>query len=385
MSPELEERSRGPRVFVSYSFANPSIGNVKRELENLGFRPTIVDDTTLLGKESLTESIAALIREADYVVPVVDAHAVGSAWVHKEVELATEAGVPFIPLLEPRVEPTGVFEDVPSVLNMDIERLAKRLLKNYVLLEFDESYPAHVRLEALVRYMSGEQPGLVDPTRRLSSKLRPVFDALLGVDHEPLHGQMLRYWSHLQDAFDELQAIAPIYRTAIRPFLEGWGHGRDEIIGKTWNAVARLIVGRQLMLLIQTASPEFREEWGPLRPGATRMHDEWSAISESDPMAKCSLWGVGARTFPLQEWANDPQSPLGEWLLVDAEYSTGLRRKMIVPNRKVIASGVRLHEPPRRYLQSWEWLEFVLPQLATGGAPSELQTASEAIVALREV
>jgi hypothetical protein len=382
MSPELEERSRGPRVFVSYSFANPSIGNVKRELESLGFRPTIVDDTTLLGKESLTESIAELIRQADYVVPLLDAHAVSSAWVQKEMELATEAGIPFVPILEPLVEPTGVFADVPSVRNMDIEKLAERLLKNYVLLEFDESYPAHVQLEALVRYMSSEQRGLVDPMRRLSSKLRPVFDGLLDVDHEALHAQTLRFWTSLQDAFDELQAIAPVYRTAIRPFLEGWGEGRDEIIGKTWNAVARLIIGHQLIRLIGSASPEFRGEWGPLRPGATRMLDEWSAISEGDPTVKLWLWGVGARTFPLQEWEKDPQSALGNWLLVDAQCSTGLRRKMVVPDSKVIASGVRLHEPPRRYLRSWEWLEFVLPQLACHGALSELQTAMEGVVAL---
>lgn len=94
MASELEIPKRGPRVFVSYSFSNARVTEFRNALERQGFRPTLVDASTLLGATSLAGAISTLIQDTDYVIQLVDGAALKSAWVQKELELAVEHKVP---------------------------------------------------------------------------------------------------------------------------------------------------------------------------------------------------------------------------------------------------------------------------------------------------
>jgi TIR domain len=366
MPDELEIASRGPRVFISYSFSNRRIADFTQVLERRGFRPTVVDARTLLGARSLTGAIAGLIREADYVIPLVDAAASNSEWVKKEVELALEQAVPIIPVLDPGVDPTPLFADVPCVLGMDAEIVAERLLEDYVCLDFDPAYPAHFTAAAAVQFMQTDKPGVVDLGQNLSCAVARAAKELFAYQHQGLSEQTLREWRSFQASIGTLEALAPNYRTVLRRFLERWSEPERASL-KSWNALTRLIVGTRLMRLIESRPPEDNEGWAELRSGAVLMHEEWVAVTEEDPLTHELLWGVGNRTARLKDWDKVDTSALGSWLLVEAEVHTGERYTIILPDRDVIASGMRLREPPRLYLKSWDWLEFVLPQLAYRG------------------
>jgi hypothetical protein len=94
------------------------------------------------------------------------------------------------------------------------------------------------------------------------------------------------------------------------------------------------------------------------------------------------LWGIGSRAFPLEDWRKDRKSSLGSWLRVTAKFYTGERRQMLLPNTQVIASGVRLGEPPHLFLEDWDWTEFVLPQLAYHRVPLSVDVGTEMLVSI---
>jgi hypothetical protein len=382
MSSQVEITPRGPRVFISYSFRNPRIAEFTRALEGHGFRATVVEARTLLGAPSLTAAIAGLIREADYVIPLVDAAALRSEWVRKELELALQQEVPIVPVLEPGVDPGGLFADVPCVLGVNAEVVASRLLEDYVCLDFDPAYPAHFVTAAAVQFMKADKPGVVDLGRTLSAGVARIAEELLAYQHQGLSGQALKSWRRFQASLATLEALAPDYRKVLRGFLERWAEPERASV-KSWNALTRLMVGTRMMELIESRPPADNDGWGELRSGATQMHQEWVAVPEEDPLTHELLWGIGDRSVPLKDWHNVDTSALGSWLLVDAELHTGQRHTIILPDRKVIASGMRLREPPRLYLKSWDWLEFVLPQLAYHGATLPAEVGPDMIAGCR--
>lgn len=366
MPDKLEIPPRGPRVFISYSFANPRVAAFRDSLQQRGFRPTVVEAATLLGSPSLTEAISGLIRGADCVIPLVDAAAATSNWVRKELELALAYRVPIIPVLEPGVDPAVLFADVPCVLGMDADAVARSLLQNYVCLNFDRDYPAHIEFGALVDVMRTAKPGILDLDQNLTKTIARVAGRLFAHEHAGLTEQTLRQWRDFQAAMDELDALVPAYRAALRPFLDGWGEPERASVA-SWNPLTRLILGTRLMRFVESWPPRDTTGWEDFSPGAARMLEEWTAVPEEDPLLHKLLWGVGQRVLPVKDWHEAKTSPLGSWLLVSADASTGERCTIILPDSEVIAGGLRLGEPPRVYLQSWDWLYFVLPQLAYHG------------------
>jgi hypothetical protein len=382
MPDELEIISRGPRVFISYSFSNRRVAEFTQVLERRGFRPTVVHARTLLGAPSLTAAITGLIREADYVIPLVDAAASASEWVRKELEIALELAVPIIPVLDPGVDPAALFADVPCVLGMDAEVVAERLLEDYVCLDFDPAYPAQFTAAAAIQFMQTGKRGIVDLSRKLSSAVAQVAQELLAYQEKGISEQTLREWRRFQASLNTLETLAPKYRTVLGPFLERWSEPERASV-KSWNALARLIVGTRMMPLIESRPPEDNEGWAQLRTGAALMHEEWLSVTEQDPLTHELLWGAGDRSTPLKDWDKVHTSALGRWFLVEAKLHTGERHTIILPDREVIASGMRLQEPPRLYLKSWDWLEFVLPQLAYHGATLSAELGPNMIAACK--
>src|SRR5271169_1412673 len=172
MSSEVEIPRRGPRVFVSYSFSNARVTEFRNALERQGFRPTLVDASTLLGATSLAGAISTLIQDTDYVIQLVDGAALKSAWVQRELELAVEHKVPVVPVLESGIEPSGRFADLPCVLGLDADHVVNRLLEDYVCLDFDPAYPAHFESQAAIQFMKVDKLALsIWPRRSHSEQL----------------------------------------------------------------------------------------------------------------------------------------------------------------------------------------------------------------------
>src|SRR5262245_66282051 len=86
----------GPRVFVSYSFANAGAAAFRDFLLESGFAVEFIEGTTLLGEQSLSATLIERIRAANYVVPLVDRDAAGWRYVRIEYETESGGGVPVV-------------------------------------------------------------------------------------------------------------------------------------------------------------------------------------------------------------------------------------------------------------------------------------------------
>jgi hypothetical protein len=363
---ELEILRRGPRVFISYAFSNRDIKAFEASLRDRGCRPNVVEATTLLGRPSLSDAIRQLIQESDYVVPLVDEAAANSIWVQKEIQIAIELNVPIIPMLEPGVVPAGILQDIPCIVEGGFHDVVNRVLQDYTLLDFDPSYPAHILSERLEEYMRHGQQTLVDASLDLSHGMAAVVEALVGIGHPEITKQAYSFWYALQRDFAELERIVPVYREMLKILLDRYSEPEKESVN-SWNAFTRLLIGRDLIEFALMFPHGLNTAWGMLRNGAAQMLAEWEAIREEDFTRHLWLWGIGNREFGLADWSKDHNSPLGEWLLATATLYDGTQRDIIVPDEPVIASGLRLGESPRLYLESWHWIDFILPQIANLG------------------
>jgi len=209
-----------------------------------------------------------------------------------------------------------------------------------------------------------------------------VVEDVLKYGPKELGAQALSQWRGLQAALDEICQVVASYRAVLRHFLKGWSEPERSAM-KSWNALSRMIVGSELIPLIETWAPDSKEAWAELRSGAAQMHAEWIAVEDNDPTSRNFLWGIGTREFPLEEWHKDHTSPLGSWLRVEAEIYTGEKYMMILPDDEITASGIRLGEPPSLYLKPWDWLDFVLPQLAYRRVSLRADLGSNMLVAIR--
>jgi len=359
----LEIPARGPRVFVSYSFSNVDVTAFEADLRTRGFRPTVVRATTLLGQPSLSGGIRQFIRDSDYVLPLVDAAASESAWVQEEIKIALEEKIPIVPVLDPGVEPRGPLRDIPCIVGGGVGAAADRILDDHTLLDFEPGYPAHISAAPLMDFMRAGRRPWVDSNSALSRSLKVVAESLMAVGHEQLIEQTRSQWWDLQKALDGLQSTLPVYRQFLKVLLVGYDDPEQRAV-ESFAALTRLIVGRHLIRFQSVRSPDEHPSWGELRDGARQMKAEWDAIDEKEQTAHLWLWGVGKRQFPLDEWSKDRESPLGNWLYATATLHDGQSFAIILPDEPVIASGLRLREPPARYLESWHWLDCILPQLA---------------------
>jgi hypothetical protein len=247
-----------------------------------------------------------------------------------------------------------------------LDEVASRILLDLAPLEFDPAYPAHIRAAHLIDYHRHGRRPLVDADLALQRGMRAVAQALVAHEHDQLRDQTLRQWRRLQRFISSFEAVLPKYREALGPLLERYSEPEQTSVA-SFNAVSRLFIGRGLIEFATTLPPAHNDAWGDLREGMARMMEEWSAIREDDFTRHLWLWGVGKREFPFEHWAKDSDSPLGEWRLATATLHDGSHHNVILPDEPVIASGLRLHEPPRRYLESWHWIHFLLPQLVDAG------------------
>jgi hypothetical protein len=363
MSSDPEIPRRGPRVFVSYAFRNPHIKAFEAGLIARGFQPTVVNDKTLLGQPSLSGAIQQLIRNSDYVLPLIDEAASRSTWVGEEISIALMLQVPIIPVLEHGVDPIAVLKDIPCLIGTTVDVVADRILADYALLNFDVTYPAHIQKECLIEYMGNRRRMFIDSDLRLSSGIAPVVSAVCELGHKEMSKQITEYWKDLQESITQLEKLLPHYGEILKTLLKEYKDRNSRAVD-SWNAVTRLFIGHNLIRFATMYSPEWNPAWGELRGGAQKMLAEWEAVDEQDPAKRHWLWGIGRRQFQLEDWPKDDDSPLGKWILAMARFYDGEWRNIILPNEKNIDVGLRLREPPKRFLEPWHWIDYILPQIA---------------------
>jgi TIR domain len=360
-SSEFDESPRlGPRVFISYSFSNPAAKGYRDRLDEDGFAVELIEGDALLGEPSLAGALVARIEAADFVVPLVDAAAAASRYVRLEIEAAQRARVPVIPVLFPGVEPSGPLADVPCMVGADSTRLRDALRDRLAGLDFDTAAPAQLLDPAVDGLMRRGARAFVDPGRRLFKGMENVFDAIAATGHDGATAQARRILSALDRALRKLQEMALPYRAALLPHLEGWQEP-NEPWRRSWSALTSLVVGRPLVELATMFPPGRNDAWGAWRDGMVTTMRQWAAIDEENPSWRPALWAIGRKTLPIDDWTKDKQSPCGDWRCCRARLHDGQSVSLLLPDSRSLEVSMKWNEPPERFLESWDWLYFVLP------------------------
>lgn len=362
-SSRSEPASLGPRVFISYSFSNAGAPAFRDFLLESGFTVEFIEATTLLGEQSLSATLIDRIRAADYVVPLIDRAAAASRYVRLEIETAQGAGVPVIPVLAAGVEPAGILADIPCLTLGTPAAVRDAILRRMSPLVFTPSVPMHLTPGSLQILMTSGAPPFVDADQLLLRNTRHVVAAIAATDHDGAISQSATMWRGLYDGLRELGAIALPYRAALEPLLNGWREPA-EAYGRSWDALTTLLVGRHLNRLARMFEPARNEAWGSIRDGMTRARQEIALIDEKDELWRDTLWAIGRKAHPSDAWAHDHMSPLGHWVRCRATLWNGTTEAMLLPDSKALGVSLRLRENPAHYLESWDLLWYVLPQLA---------------------
>jgi len=110
--------------------------------------------------------------------------------------------------------------------------------------------------------------------------------------------------------------------------------------------------------------PAWNDAWGGIRDGMVRACQEIELIDEENELWRDTLWAIGRKTLALDEWAKDQTSPLGNWVRCRATLWNGTTEAILLPDRKALGVSLRLRENPADYLEPWDLMWYVLPQLA---------------------
>ncbi len=356
-------RGRGPTVFISYSFGNNLALNLGNQLSAEGFQVTLVDDKTLLGKSSLKEALDALIRASEYVVPLLDTKANESQWVLEEISSAKQHGVTLIPIVLDHRNLAEPVKDIPYVTADNLHFLPELLLRDYLLLPLDAETPVHFASDPLKDYMERDPPWrrtLLD-TDDLSGSLAERLDATVvaATKEQPeLESTIRRHASHLQRLsgyLDILAELMPLYRVTLLNTLQDYGRQKSERSLASWHSVTALLIGRELVHIARTLPPElFPDYWGLFAPGMAEVQKEWQEKTSSLESESDVIWAM--------ECEKRHQTP-SSWVVVEFKSSRGWPLRSVIPDSPSTQMGIRLGEPPSRFLESYEWADYCVPQL----------------------
>ena len=361
-SPASDRPALGPRVFVSYSFSNAGATAFRDCLLDAGFAVEFIEATTLLGEQSLSTALIERIRAADYIVPLIDRAAAGSRYVQLEIETARSAGIPVIPVLTDDVEPAGILADIPCLTGGTPAGVRDAVVQRMSPLVFAASEPMHLTDASMQILMTTGAAPFVDADQLLLRSAREVLAAIEDTGHQDAIAQSVGMWRGLYDGLQELRDVALPYRAALEPLLARWREP-DKGYARSWNALTALLVGRHLNRLAWMFGPEHNDSWGDIRDGMIRARREIELIDETDELWRDTLWAIGSREHPPEEWATDPFSPLGHWVRCRATVWNGTTQSILLPDTKPLGVSLRLREDPAHYLQDWEVMWYVLPQL----------------------
>jgi hypothetical protein len=181
--------------------------------------------------------------------------------------------------------------------------------------------------------------------------------------HDRAIAQSVRLCHGFHEGLRKLGAIALPYRAALEPLLHRWREPA-EAYQRSWDALTALLVGRHLNRLAWMFGPTRNEAWGAIRDGMIRAGQEIELIDERDELWRDTLWAIGRKTYALDEWTKDETSPLGKWVRCRATLWNGTTETLLLPDSRSLAVSLRLRENPADYLEPWDIMWYVLPQLA---------------------
>jgi hypothetical protein len=363
---------QGPKVFISYSFGNPLAPRLADNLTVIGYRVRIVDDTMLLGTPTLESALAELVREAEVVMPVLDAKANRSRWVKVEIELGLAHRRPIIPIVQDETELSPLVAGIAYLLELSpepsvacLQALRRAVEAFYLGVPLDSRAPFLFDEEVVLRFMATEKrsrplirliidpfgtfPRMLDSLRDHAAQLLPPGPGqLAGVDlTEPVE-MCVRL-------VDRLQNLLGDYRDALRVALDSYGSDLSLRSLSAWQRLMRLVVGRPLLALAKRWPRELLVELlGDSGAALAVAHDDAAAFRDDNSVCNDHTF-----TWAMQYRSPRPKGPYnrapgkGGWFWCGFRADRGPRMRFVgfLPACERIADGVKYAQRPATYVE----------------------------------
>lgn len=374
-------RGRGPKVFISYGFGNTLAVPLAHLLEGQGFQVTLIDRQTLVGEQDLHIALRQRIRAAEVLIPILDEKANRSVHVDAEIQTAKEFNIPLVPIVQSE---DGLHESIrqipytsepgPILSKMTADVIASKILDWYPRIPLDADQPYQFAETAL---------------QTLLQRNETVRTIRILLDIDDVTGAVRRGASA---AIAKLTASQPEIRSIVEQQL---GRNIDTIIA-TLNGVEVALInfGKAVTDSMQNYGVESLSRqiapWQRLLRLLTS--DQWHVIFGTVPPSHCpELWKtdgtrIESALATWKEFEHDNsvhQSTFISWSLsYPAGYSRPvtrggwIRMKLVdpeggthfiyLPRVDRIAHAIESKTPPERFLEGYEWADFVIPQILAG-------------------
>jgi hypothetical protein len=379
---------QGPKVFISYSFGNPLAPRLADDLTAVGYRVCIVDDTMLLGAPTLKSALAELVREAEVLLPVLDAKANRSKWVCVELELGLAHRRPIIPIVQDETELSPLVAGIAYLLERSAEpsaaclqALRQAVEAFYLEVPLDDRAPFLFDEEVILGYMANEKrsrplirliidpfgrfPRMLDSLQGHAARLLPPDPSRqAGADlTEPIEMCVRRV--------DRLQDLLGDYRDAMRVALGSYGPDMSLRSLSAWQRLIRLVVGPPLLALAERWPRELLVELlGDPGAALAAAHDEAAAFRDDNSVGNDAgfTWAMQYRS-PRPKGPYSPAPGKGGWFWCGFRADRGPRMGFVgfLPACERIADGVKYAQRPATYVEPCEWADYGLPQLFARG------------------
>ncbi len=357
-------RGQGPKTFISYGFGNTLAPRVAEYLEAEGFQVTLIVDTMLLGEPSLADALERHIGAAEVVVPVLDTKANQSVWVMREVETALARGRLLLPVVQDSDTLPDRVRDIPYLSEHNFHALVPTALKRFALLPLDPEKPYLLREDALREFLFGgrEVRRVIldsdDVTGQLLDRIPAVLDRTKAEPHvrRAVETQVRDTLNLAVRLMDRAQPGLVLFRRLVDAGLAGFGpRQKTERTEATWQRLARLLAGVELLDAAVTFPPEWNQDfWVGAAPGM-------AACYAAARRADTPFWSSEQEAA----WALTHRGDEGEngWTEVALDASVQSDFRGYFPTTADITEMVNSHLRPTGYVDESVWAEFGLPQL----------------------
>jgi len=397
-------RGYGPRVFISYSFADSTIAQpLEESLRAKGFQVRREDDTSLFN-QNLTEAIPRMLADAEVFIQLLTTSANRSTWVERELDWMFQqrdagTGVIFLPIvfdksnLPDRVKDWWYLDLSGGLTPQAMDAIERLCLKSVHLLRLAEDDPCSVvdtDLEEMLR--NAPQDGkriILDSDGKLLAWAHETIAFVDGIESEHPEGFLAQEKSRLDRLVTRLKIRDEVVRKlAIEVMREMKSYSNQQLkdARKPMHHFLRVILADLVIESYEVAPPEsqtlkvvLKDRIKAALSAETLMTLESAVMKivtgriEAARSAETENHSRGYLNPGLYAWAFGEKG--GEESLMEMDIIAPAHRyvRLLVP-RSVFGDMAETYSryvlplDPRSELLSGTFINYVLPQIAIHAA-----------------
>lgn len=369
-------RGLGPKVFISYSFADRLLAQrIEEYLASRGMQVKKEDETSLLA-EQLSQALPRRVADAEVFVQILTETSVQSNWVYREFEWAVAASKlstkpAIVPVVFGNAKPQDPISDwvyIKSAVDLEdatLDAIGRASLTSIELLPLDSSLPfqfEHDRVADLLqlkwvnrRRILADSGGLLlaiaDDRVRVAESADPKI-------RKRFIAQESRSLDRIRRVLVDADRVLP---RLFQELHEGFAHYGSDYPGRAIEPVqrfARLVFGIELLHSWNDFHPDILQPYSRILEDAQNVVEQGQAQDPSSMDFGYSHWALGTR----------PSDNSSEWVEVGLDPVPGKAPAQVLLPKSGFGDewslSLQFGSEPSAEVQDYDWADFGVPQIA---------------------